>query len=71
MIRKRQLERQCFIAARARAFVLSSAQLTGEEMAEILAGHAKKIGRLARNTRPPFIFGMNKSKITQLPLRGT
>jgi hypothetical protein len=67
-IRKHPLTRRVLRTCKAKAFVLVVRELTGAEMAEVLVRRIKKIGRLARNTRPPFLFQVTTSNVTRLDL---
>ena len=62
-IRRRPLEKQALIASGARAFVLTSGNLRGREMADILVKHIGRMERLARVTKPPFIFAVTKARV--------
>ena len=62
-IRRRPLEKRALIASGARAFVLTSGNLRGCEMADILTKHIGRMERLARTTKPPFIFAVTKAGV--------
>ena len=67
-IRRRPPEKQALIASGARAFVLTSGNLRGREMADILVRHISRMERLVRTTEPPFIFAVTKAGVEPRPL---
>jgi predicted nuclease of predicted toxin-antitoxin system len=64
-IRRRLAERNALLAARVRAFVLTSGNLTGAEMAEIFASNVRRIERFARRTKPPFIAKITRNGVIE------
>ena len=62
-IRRRTLEREALLAAGVRAFVLTSGNLRGAEMAEIFVRHLRRMERLARRTPPPFIARVTRTSV--------
>lgn len=60
-IRRNPLERHALLAGNVRAFILTSANMTGPEMAELLVGHLGRIERLARSHGAPFIATVTRS----------
>ena len=62
-IRRSPLELKALIAGNVRAFILTSANMTGEEMANVLVGHLGRIERLARSRRAPFVALVTRSTV--------
>lgn len=63
-IRRRPLERQAFLSANLRVFVLASgSHLRREEKAAIFLQHLQRIEQMAREEKPPFIAGVTKSGV--------
>jgi PIN like domain len=60
-IRYRATERTALAAARVRAFVLTSSQLQGTEMAAAFVKALPRIKRLIANHTPPFIARISRS----------
>ena len=67
-IRRRPIEKQALIQSGVRAFVLASGNLRGHEMAELLVRHLRKIERLARKQKPPFIASITQTGVQLLVL---
>lgn len=63
-IRRNRLERDALVAAGVRAFVLTSGNLTGPEMAEILVGHLPRMNRILRGNTGPFVAVVGRFRIT-------
>jgi predicted nuclease of predicted toxin-antitoxin system len=57
-IRRRPLEVEAFVRAGLRVFVLTSADLTGEEASEIFVKAFPRIRRFCQKHRAPFIAGL-------------
>ena len=71
-IRRRQLEIEAFVSARVRAFVLTSADLTGPEQAAVFVKALPRISRLCRQSRGPLIGAVGQGggvALVQLPRR--
>ena len=61
MIRKRRLEREALLKADVAAFILTSANMTGEEMGRaFVLAHKRMLRILASNTKP-FIASVSRS----------
>jgi len=67
-IRRRPMEKRALIASGARTFVLTSGNMRGEEMAEILLKHLRRMERLARSTLPPFVAAITKTGVRVLEI---
>ena len=65
-IRRRLVERSALLAARVKAFVLTSGNLTGAEMAEVFVRNLPKIRSLAARTKAPFIAKVTRSNVVEL-----
>lgn len=63
-IRRNRLERDALLSAGVRAFVLTSGNLTGPEMAQVLAAHLVRMARILRGNPGPFVAGVSRSGIT-------
>lgn len=63
-IRRNPLERDALLAAGTKTFVLTSGQLSGTEMAEILVKQLPKIERLARKAKGALIARVTRSEVT-------
>lgn len=59
-IRRRATELAALMTARVRTFVLTSGNLTGEEMAAAFVRALKRMTRVAAQNRPPFIATVAK-----------
>jgi hypothetical protein len=69
-IRRKEVERDAVIAAGIRMFTLSSANMTGQEMAEVYLANRFKISRFLNKHSPPFIATVyREAPIALLPLR--
>jgi hypothetical protein len=66
-IRVNALERMALRAAGVRAFVLTSGNMTGPEMANVLVTKLSKIERLVRTASPPFIAKVTRTDVTLYP----
>jgi hypothetical protein len=62
-IRRNPLERQALIAADVRAFILTSQNMSGPDMAELMTRLFSRIEKLARATPPPFIALVTRSSV--------
>jgi len=62
-IRRNPLELNALLAGNVRAFILTSANMTGEDMANVLAGHIGRIERLARSRRGPFVALVTRASV--------
>ena len=67
-IRLRRLEIEALIAAKVRAFVLTSGNLTGEEMSQIFVRNLSKIIALVETNAPPFIAKVTRTDVVELYL---
>lgn len=67
-IRRRPIEKQALLASGAKTFVLTSGNLRGRDMADILVAQIQKIERLARKTNPPFVAAVTRSGVRLLRL---
>ena len=68
-IRRNPLELNALLAGKVRAFILTSGNMTGEEMANVLVGHLNRIERLARKRRGPFVALVTKSSVKAVETR--
>jgi len=68
--RRVQLEVEALLAAEVRAFVLTSGNLTGPEMADIFAHHLHRMAALAISRPPPFVAGVSRARILIYRLKG-
>ena len=66
MIRRRPLERGALLSSGVRAFVLTSAQLSGAEMAAIFIRNLPRIQRLAQKTDAPFVAKVTRGGVIEL-----
>jgi hypothetical protein len=62
------LEKQCLLLPGARSFILTSGNMTGEQMAETFVKFQKKMERTAKNHRVPFIALVNRQGVKVLDL---
>ncbi len=62
-IRRNLLERQALLAANLRAFILTSQNMSGPDMAELVVRFRHRIEKLARTTPPPFIALVTRSSV--------
>lgn len=60
-IRKRPAEREALIQSGARAFILPSGNMSGEDMASAIANALPKIQRFVAKNSPPFIARISKA----------
>jgi predicted nuclease of predicted toxin-antitoxin system len=67
-IRRRPIEKQALIASGAKTFVLTSGNIRGKEMADLLVTHLRRIERIARTTKPPFIAAVTRTDVRVLDL---
>jgi len=65
-IRHHIAERDALIAAKVKAFVLTSGNLTGSEMADIFVANLDKITARANETAPPFIAKVTRNNVVEL-----
>lgn len=65
-IRLNLAERDALVRANVRAFFLTSGNLTGTEMAEILTRQLPAMAALARVTPPPFLATVTRSELRLL-----
>lgn len=63
-IRRNPLERRALLAANVRAFILTSQNMSGSDMAELVVRVLPRIEKLARSTPPPFIAVVGRSGIS-------
>ncbi len=68
-IRHRPLERAAVHAVGGRMFALTSGNLTGSAMAEVLGRHAERMTRIAISEPAPFIARVSRSRIVIEHLR--
>jgi predicted nuclease of predicted toxin-antitoxin system len=69
-IRYRDTERAALIAAKVRAFVITTGDLTGAEMATMVVAALPAIARLCQRTAPPFIARIGKGGRVYLLFKG-
>jgi PIN like domain len=69
-IRYRDTERAALIAAKVRAFVITTADLTGPEMASMVVAALPAVARLCHRVPPPFIARIGKGGRVYLLFRG-
>lgn len=62
-IRRNPLERRALLAANVRAFILTSQNMSGPEMAQLIANLLPRVARIARTTSPPFIALITRSAV--------
>ena len=67
-IRRRPIERNALIASGARTFVLTSGNMRGDEMAQVLIGHLRRMERVVARTKPPFIAIVTRTAVQVLDL---
>jgi predicted nuclease of predicted toxin-antitoxin system len=67
-IRRRPIEKQALLASGARAFVLTSGSLRGEEMADLFVKRLRRMERVARNTNPPFVAAVTRTEVRIVPM---
>jgi predicted nuclease of predicted toxin-antitoxin system len=65
-IRLNLTEREALLRANVRAFFLTSGNLTGAEMAEILTTQLPRMTKLARATAPPFLATVTRTEVRLL-----
>lgn len=69
-IRRVKLELEALLTANVRAFVLTSGNLTGPEMADVFVRHLRRIAALAVSRPPPFVAGVGRTRISIYRSRG-
>lgn len=69
-IRRVRIEREALLTAGVRAFVLTSGNLTGPEMAEVFTQHLRGMARLSSTRPAPFVASVTRTRITIHRLRG-
>lgn len=69
-IRYRQHELEALMDAGVRSFVLTSRNLTGEEMAAIFVKFLSKIQRMAGGTRRAFIARVTQTRVAKIVEKG-
>jgi len=67
-IRRHPMEKQALLASGARTFVLTSGNMRGQEMAEVLVGQIRKMERMARKEKPPFVAAVTRTSVKLLKL---
>lgn len=67
-IRRRPIEKQALVASGARAFVLSSGNMRGQEMADVLVANLRRIERVVLDTDPPFVAVVTRTAVQVLQL---
>lgn len=67
-IRQIQIEREALLAAGVRAFVLTSGNLTGPEMADIFVQHLSRITRMVVGNPFPFVAGVSRTRVQRYRL---
>jgi hypothetical protein len=67
-IRRRPIEKQALVASGARAFVLSSGNMRGREMADLLVAKLRKIERVVLKTNAPFVAVVTRTAVQVLQL---
>ncbi|MGD0093570.1 MAG: hypothetical protein ABSE73_26980 [Planctomycetota bacterium] len=66
-IRRRPQERKALEEAGVKAFVLTSGNLPGAEMAALFANNLRRMEKMARNIPGPFIATVTRTGIVALP----
>lgn len=69
-VRRVELEREALLSAGVRAFVLTSGNLTGPEMAEIFARHLRRMAQMIVSHRDPFVAGVSRGRVMIYRLKG-
>lgn len=64
MVRTRPNEKSVLLSSNARAFILTSGNMTGPTMAETFVKQLRKMVRLARQQQPPFIAMVKQSGVS-------
>ncbi len=62
-IRRNPLERRALLAANVRAFILTSQNMAGPDMADLVVRLRPRIEKLARMTPPPFIALVTRASV--------
>jgi hypothetical protein len=65
-IRRRPLEKQCLLIPGARSFILTSGNMTGQEMADTFIRWIGRISAIAKNEPTPFIAAVTKDGVRLL-----
>lgn len=65
-IRFRSIEKEALIAAKSRAFVLTSGNLTGQQMLDVIREQMIRILRYIKKNDAPFIARINKQEVAKL-----
>lgn len=68
-IRRRPLEKQALLSAGLCVFVLTSGNMTGDEMAQAFVKNLSKIRRLIKKQPPPFIAAVTGTDVQLLPVK--
>jgi len=69
-VRRIQLEREALLAAGVRAFVLTSGNLTGPEMADIFAKHLQRMAGMSLTHPAPFVASVSRTRISLYRVKG-
>lgn len=67
-VARRSAEAQQIVMSSARVFALTSAILTGDEMATLLLRHERAIVRWATRVRAPFVCGIGQHRVGRIRL---
>jgi hypothetical protein len=70
-IRQRVIERQALLIPGARSFILTAGDMTGQEIADTFVRHIKRIQRIARNEKVPFIASITRNGVNVLQSGGS
>jgi hypothetical protein len=68
-IRRNPLERRALLASNLRAFILTSQNMSGPDMAELVVRLRPRIETLARSRQPPFIALVTRSGVVLADVR--
>jgi len=70
-IRRNPLERRALRAANVRAFILTSQNMSGPDMAELVVRFLPTIEKLAKSGKQPFIALVTRSSVAITNLKGS
>ena len=68
-MRRVELEREALLSAGVRAFVHTSGNLTGPEMAEIFARHLRRMAQMTVSHPGSFVAAVSRARVTLYRLK--
>jgi hypothetical protein len=65
-IRQRTIEKRALLTPGARSFILTAGDMTGQEIADTIVRHIKRIQRIAKNVKVPFTASITRNGVKVL-----